>query len=102
MRSRFSAFAIGDAAYLLATWHPSTRPATLQLDRDLQWQRLEILRTTAGGERDAEGTVEFDAHYWDAARGTLGFQREDSTFRRRGGRWTYVGPTLMDTSFMMR
>ena len=29
MRSRYSAFAVGDAAYLLATWHPSTRPAAL-------------------------------------------------------------------------
>jgi uncharacterized protein YchJ len=26
MRSRYSAFAVGDPAYLLATWHPTTRP----------------------------------------------------------------------------
>ena len=26
MRSRYSAFAVGDAAYLLRTWHPSDRP----------------------------------------------------------------------------
>ena len=32
MRSRYSAFAVGDADYLLATWHPTTRPAELALD----------------------------------------------------------------------
>src|SRR3712207_8451687 len=32
MRSRDSAFAVGDPAYLLATWHPSTRPPSLDLD----------------------------------------------------------------------
>lgn len=92
MRSRYSAFAVGDAAYLLATWHPSTRPASLRLDPGLEWQRLEILEVTAGGETDTEGTVAFDAHYWDAARGGRGFQREHSAFRREAGRWRYVGP----------
>lgn len=92
MRSRFSAFAVGDAAYLLATWHPSTRPASLQLDPDLEWQRLEILEVKAGAEGDIEGTVAFDAHFWDAARRERGFQRERSAFRRTGGRWLYVGP----------
>src|SRR5262249_12900002 len=31
MRSRYSAFAVGDAGYLLRTWHPSARPRTLTL-----------------------------------------------------------------------
>lgn len=92
MRSRFSAFAVGDGAYLLATWHPSTRPGPLQLDPDLEWQRLEILEVTAGTEADSEGTVTFDAHFWDTARGQRGLQRERSAFRREGGRWFYVGP----------
>lgn len=26
MRSRYSAFAVGDEAYLLRSWHPTTRP----------------------------------------------------------------------------
>lgn len=85
MRSRFSAFAVGDPAYVLATWHPSTRPASLKLDADLEWQRLEILQTS-------EDTVTFDAHYWDAARGRRGLQREHSAFRREHGRWFYLGP----------
>lgn len=92
MRSRFSAFAVGDAPYLLATWHPSTRPASLELDPDLEWQRLEILQVTAGAEGGTEGTVAFDAHYWDNARRERGLQREHSAFRRDAGRWFYVGP----------
>jgi SEC-C motif-containing protein len=88
MRSRFSAFAIGNPEYLLATWHPSTRPATLELDDDTQWRRLDVVRTEAGGPFDDRGVVEFAAHYTaDGARGVL---RETSRFVREGGRWYYV------------
>lgn len=88
MRSRFTAFAVGEAAYLLATWHPRTRPATLTLDPDLRWYRLDIRDRTAGGPLDAEGEVEFEA-YWCSPddRGSL---RERSRFVREGGRWFYL------------
>ena len=43
MRSRFTAFSIKDAAYLLETWHPSTRPAEIDLDDDVVWRRLVII-----------------------------------------------------------
>ncbi|WP_459741119.1 YchJ family protein, partial [Pseudomonas aeruginosa] len=56
MRSRFSAFALGLAPYLLATWHPSTRPESLDLD-DVTWRRLQIVETVAGGAGDTEGIV---------------------------------------------
>ncbi|BCT74702.1 UPF0225 protein [Sinomonas cyclohexanicum] len=95
MRSRYSAFAAGDAAaadYLLATWHPSTRPATLELDDSMQWRRLDVVRTTAGGPFDADGTVDFAAHYTDRAqhKGQRGVLREHSRFVREDGRWFYV------------
>lgn len=92
MRSRYSAFAVGDAAYLRATWHPSTRPPTLELGDDVTWERLEVLSTTAGGERDLRGTVEFVAHHRDAAGRGRGSQHEDSAFVREAGEWFYVGP----------
>lgn len=94
MRSRYSAFAVGDAAYLLATWHPTTRPAAadLALDADVEWRRLEIAGTTDGGPDDDTGTVAFVAHYWDAAFRRRGEQREDSAFLREAGQWFYVGP----------
>ena len=34
MRSRYSAYVLRLAPYLLATWHASTRPATLDLADD--------------------------------------------------------------------
>lgn len=88
MRSRFSAFARGDAAYLLASWHPSTRPPELELDADVVWRRLQIVDTVAGGPDDAAGVVEFRASY----RGPdgAGVLHERSRFARVGGRWLYL------------
>ncbi|MEP6191186.1 MAG: YchJ family metal-binding protein, partial [Marinobacter sp.] len=37
MRSRYSAFVVGQADYLLATWHPSTRPVELSLESSPDW-----------------------------------------------------------------
>lgn len=88
MRSRFSAFAVGDVAYLLATWHPSTRPSELTLDPDVRWTRLDILARTRGGILDTEGTVEFVAHFRSEA--GPGSQREKSRFMRVSGAWSYV------------
>ena len=62
MRSRYSAFAVGDAGYLLRTWHPSGRPRTLSLDPALRWTRLAVLETRDGGLFDATGTVQFPCH----------------------------------------
>ncbi|WP_285502715.1 YchJ family metal-binding protein [Actinokineospora sp. NBRC 105648] len=89
MRSRYSAFALGDRDYLLRSWHPDTRPRTLQLDRDQQWVQLEIVRTTGGTLLHTEGTVEFRAHY--RAHGHAGFQHEHSHFTKHNGHWHYVG-----------
>jgi SEC-C motif-containing protein len=89
MRSRYSAFAVGDAAWLLETWHPSTRPAELELDPEVRWFRLDVLRTEHGGPLDDRGTVEFAAHH--RADGRAEVQREVSRFvRDRARRWLYV------------
>ena len=102
MRSRYSAFAIAGpdvpelAEYLLATWHPSTRPATLELDGSTRWRRLDVVRTTAGGPFDAHGTVDFAAHYVQAPDGTKGVLREHSRFVREQGRWYYVDGDIED------
>lgn len=85
MRSRYSAFAVGDTAYLLRTWHPTTRPATLVLDPRTRWTRLEVL-SAVGGLLDVEGSVHFRAHH---AGGVL---EERSRFVRDAGRWSYLGP----------
>jgi SEC-C motif-containing protein len=84
MRSRYSAFAVGDADYLLATWHPGTRPRRLRLDPAVRWTGLEVVATAGGGLLTAEGTVEFRAH------STAGSQHERSRFVREDGRWFYL------------
>ena len=88
MRSRYSAFAVGDAGYLLATWHPSTRPRGLELDPHTRWTGLDVLGTTGGTLLAAEGTVEFRAHH--VVDREAGAQHENSRFRREGGRWYYL------------
>jgi SEC-C motif-containing protein len=87
MRSRFSAFALGDAAYLLRSWHPSTRPQALDLDDGLRWYRLDIESTERGGPFDRDGVVAFTAYYTGAQRGTL---QETSRFVKDGPDWFYV------------
>jgi SEC-C motif-containing protein len=92
MRSRYSAFAVGDTDYLLATWHPATRPVSVDLDPTIEWRRLRIGNLTAGTEHDDAGTVEFVAHYWDARHQRYGRQHENSRFTRQAQRWFYLGP----------
>ena len=89
MRSRYTAFTLGDADYLLHTWHPDTRPRTIDLDERRRWTGLEIIGVTGGGMLHTEGTVEFVAHYRDGRKS--GSQRENSAFSRVDGRWVYRG-----------
>ena len=88
MRSRFSAFALGIADYLLATWYPGTRPTYLDIDPETTWTRLRILDRTGGGPDDATGTVAFRAHFIHG--GERGTQSENSRFVRDDGRWSYL------------
>ena len=87
MRSRYSAFVRGLPDYLLATWHPSTRPAAIEADPPgLRWLGLDV---KAAHTQDADhGTVEF------VARSKLGGRahrlHETSRFVREHGRWFYV------------
>ena len=88
MRSRYSAFAVGDTDYLLATWHPSTRPVALELDVDVRWVRLDIVAGIRGGPLDADGVVEFTAHFRQD--GERHQQHETSRFVKIERRWLYL------------
>ena len=91
MRSRYTAFALGDAAYLLATWHPSTRPAELALDEEPRPKWIG-LRLKAQAKRDAtQATVEFVARYRIGGRAHR--LHETSRFVCEDGRWYYVDGT---------
>lgn len=82
MRSRYSAYAVGDLDHVWRTWHPRTRPESIEPDPALTWTGLRVIDVT-------EDEVEFEASY--VRGGTPGLRHERSAFERRRGRWVYVG-----------
>lgn len=90
MRSRYSGYVRAREDYLLRTWHPSTRPETLDLNDagTVNWLGLKIFRTEAGGSDDTRGVVEFVARY--KVGGKAHRLHETSRFVREGGQWFYL------------
>ena len=88
MRSRYSAYVLGLAPYLLATWHASTRPTTLNLADEIggKWLGLTVKRHQV--QDDSHATVEFVARYRMAGRGQR--LHETSRFVCEDGRWYYL------------
>ncbi len=86
MRSRYTAFALGDAPYLSETWHPRTRPERLDLDPELHWIGLQIVDAPVPDART--GIVEFRARWRRGAE--TGEQHERSRFLFAAGRWWYL------------
>jgi SEC-C motif-containing protein len=89
MRSRFEAFRDTDADWLLASWHSSTRPATIDLESNPKWRGLQIVDVVGGSVDDLTGLVEFRATYVVDA-GDVHVRHERSRFIREQGRWYYV------------
>lgn len=85
MRSRYTAFALGETAYLLETWHPDFRPYQLEPDDQLRWIGLEIIDFD---QQAGRASVEFEAR-WLAA-GRVEALRECSDFLLCEGRWLYT------------
>lgn len=90
MRSRYSAFVLGRADYLRASWHASTRPAELTLEPGVKWLGLAVKRHRTLDADHAE--VEFVARSRVGGRGQR--LHETSRFVREGGRWFYVDGDL--------
>ncbi len=89
MRSRFAAFRDADAEWLLASWHPSTRPTAIDLQGNPRWRGLQIVEVVDGTEHDVTGLVEFKATYV-VAPGDVRILHERSRFIREDGRWYYL------------
>ena len=88
MRSRYTGFVVCDEPYLLATWHPDTRPGKVRLDEQQRWLGLNIRATEGGGVDDCSGTVEFVARFKVAGKGVR--LHEISRFEKIGERWYYL------------
>jgi SEC-C motif domain protein len=91
MRSRYAAHVALDREWLLASWHASTRPQTLELDPATRWLGLEVKDHRSTGPDTAE--VEFVARF-RVGGGRAGRLHERSRFVREDGRWYYVDGDL--------
>jgi SEC-C motif-containing protein len=87
MRSRYAAFVALDREWLLASWHPSTRPATIEFDPAIKWLGLEVQDHRAIDDTHAE--VEFVARF-RVGGGRAQRLHERSRFVREDGHWYYV------------
>ncbi|MES2956282.1 MAG: YchJ family metal-binding protein [Pseudomonadota bacterium] len=87
MRSRYSAFVLERADYLLATWHASQRPASIEFDPGVKWLGLELRQHRLLDDTHAE--VEFVARQKSPGSPALRLH-ERSRFVREAGRWYYV------------
>jgi SEC-C motif-containing protein len=84
MRSRYTAYVLGDVDHVFRSWHPATRPDDLAELPRVEWHGLEVLEVVDGGPGDDDGVVEFRA---SRAGGAM---HERSRFVRRAGRWVYL------------
>lgn len=97
MRSRYSAYVFDDLAYLLATWHPDTRPGSLEPNPPgLKWLGLQIRRHVLDDADHAR--VEFVAR--SRMQGRAHRLHETSRFVRRDGRWVYLDGDFADSPDM--
>jgi len=87
MRSRYAAYVALNREWLLASWHPSTRPAQLDLDPAIKWLGLDVKDHRVIDDDHAE--VEFVARFRTGG-GRAQRLHERSRFVREGGRWYYV------------
>ncbi|MDN3648792.1 YchJ family metal-binding protein [Reinekea marina] len=85
MRSRYSAYVVGNADYVMKTWLKEHRP---ELSRNelltTKWIRLEVISAKQGLKI---GFVEFKAYFEDGDKERC--LHEHSSFRKIKNRWFY-------------
>ncbi|WP_396602695.1 YchJ family protein [Algibacter sp. R77976] len=94
MRSRYSAFVLANGDYLMDSHHDSTRPtqekkAIVKWAKSVEWIKLEVLETYKGIVSDTEGTVTFNAYFYE--NGKVDIIHEKSAFVKENGNWFYLG-----------
>lgn len=93
MRSRYTAYALCNAAYLNKTHHASTRSDNLESSledsfKNCEWTGLKITSRLGGSESDNEGKVRFEASFVQQGKSYL--LKETSRFVKENGCWLYV------------
>lgn len=93
MRARYSAYTKLKMDFVFETTHPDHRQGydhdgTKQWAETSEWEGLEIVSTTKGGEQDTTGNVEFIARY--SNNGTCHVHHESAEFKRTDGKWFFT------------
>lgn len=95
MRSRYCAFVMKDADYLIKTWHPDCNAAAFHDEISAGFTSTEWLGLTvfeqSGAESDELGYVSFVARFRE--NGKAGVILERSRFLKENGRWYYIDGT---------
>ncbi len=94
MRSRYSAFVLANGDYLMQSHHTTTRPlkekkSIVKWAKSVQWIKLDVLETSEGTSTDNEGTVTFNAYYYQ--NGKVDVIHETSKFVKENKHWSYLG-----------
>lgn len=92
MRSRYSAYALGEIDWIMASHHPDTvesvdRHTTEHWSNDSDWLGLTINDTEGGGPDDDDGAVNFRARY--RQHGQVINHNEMAYFARDDGAWRF-------------
>ena len=94
MRSRYTAHVLGDADYLIDSWHPDFRPARINLDPKIRWIELQVLDHQGSA---TEARVEFEARMLVNGRVQAMHEYSEFTFEQR--RWLYTRGQQLPPSF---
>jgi SEC-C motif-containing protein len=94
MRSRYTAFTLANGKYLMDSHHSTTRPLKERKSieawaKSVNWIRLEVLDSKKGGINDQNGTVTFNAYFFE--NGRVEVIHEKSDFVKEDGLWMYLG-----------
>lgn len=92
MRSRYTAFVVGDIDWIMDSHHPDTvaevdRGEVAQWSADAEWLGLKIRDLVDGGPEDQDGVVEFRARY--RMQGRQIDHSERAHFERADGAWAF-------------
>jgi SEC-C motif-containing protein len=94
MRSRYSAFVLGNIAYLQYSHHSSKRPDKKEAQQieswtnSVNWIKLVVLQTAEGLENESMGIVAFKAFYRENNK--VQVIHENSRFCKENGHWVYL------------
>lgn len=88
MRSRYTAYTLGHESYLLATWHHSSRPKSLELANQPAHKWLGLTIKHHKQNAPDEAMVEFVARY--KVNGRARRLHETSRFVKTGKQWFYI------------